>query len=565
MRSKTRGAPSYLSCRHGRYYARIPIPLKLRPRIPLTIIKYSLQTGDIRLARHRCRLVVGRVHTIFRNIENGGCATMRPDQIRSLIKKHIQQLLDDDMDYRVNMRGPVEPLINPIDGYDQTIDAEQLILDELKEKALSQLVRSDYSDVSETVREMLASAAPEVDSSTVSDDDFNLLCHTFLRMLGPYYDVLKERAEGVFKNHDAESVVSSEERPQETQRGAAAAQQQTPVNSQPAPSPIPGQASRTLEDVIQDHWEDRSPSWKPRTATEYDGARQHLLEHIAPHTPVQSINYETMKTYRQVLQDEGLSIGRINFYLGFAGQVFNYEMKTSGLLRINPASGLKLKDRRRKDTLRGTFSIDDLTALFVDGMGYRKDKFKQTSMFWAPLISLYSGCRLEECSQLYADQIREVGGTMCMVIDEEHEDQSVKTAEKREVPLHPFLLDLGLHRYAQGLPAGSRLWPELKRVGNRYGHYLGRRFGDYKKACGVGKKVTFHSFRGTVETELREQDVDPTWIDILTGHSVAGEGGGRYLQRKPSVILEKAVSKLTWEQQIDLSHLFKSKHARPAQ
>jgi integrase len=194
--------------------------------------------------------------------------------------------------------------------------------------------------------------------------------------------------------------------------------------------------------------------------------------------------------------------------------VFNYEQKTSGLLRINPASGLMLKDKRRKDTLREAFSIDDLRALFVMGKGYREDKFRQPPMFWAPLISLYSGCRLEECSQLFADQIRAVGGVMCMVIDEEHEDQSVKTAEKREVPLHPFLLDLGLHRYAQELPPGSRLWPGLKRVGNRYSHYLSKWFGTYKKACGLGKKVTFHNFRGTVETELREQDVDPTWIDI---------------------------------------------------
>ena len=83
----------YLLRRSAYFYARIPIPLKLQPRIPLTVIKISLKTGDKATAEHRCRLIVAQTHAVFKQLENGAYSHMTPEQIRSLIKKHIQRLL----------------------------------------------------------------------------------------------------------------------------------------------------------------------------------------------------------------------------------------------------------------------------------------------------------------------------------------------------------------------------------------------------------------------------------------------------------------------------------------
>lgn len=540
----------YLFNRSGIWYVRVPVPLGLRPVIGKGAIKYSLRTADRHTAAHRGRQAVVFAHTVFSRMRTGGYRHMDQAQIQLMIKKHIQKILDADMHYRIN-GGPFELVEDMFTGENISHMPEITLLNDLKYQATDQLIRSDYSEVRDQVMGMIADQCGDK-AAEFTQEDINQVCHSLLKALPAVYAVLEERALGNFDEAKEAEILSPS------------------PDSSPSPAPVPSGSSEPrpqadppglpISELAANYWEDRSPTWKPRSAKDYKLAQERLLEFLGNDTPVTSINYETMKGYRQFLQDRGLSIARINFFIGFAAAVFNHEMKTTGLLNINPCSGLKMKDKRRKDKLRDAFSTEDLSKLFAPD-GYTKYA-KNPAFFWVPLISLFSGCRQEEACQLYTDQIRKVDDTWCMVIDEEHPEQSVKSSEKREVPLHPFLLKLGLHRYAQEQPH-ERLWPELKRRNHRYAHYLGRMFGQHKEKCGLSGKVSFHSFRGSVETELREKDVDPVWIDILVGHSVAGEGAGRYLQRKPSVILDKAVSKLEWDRKLDLGPLLNSKFARP--
>jgi len=143
--------------------------------------------------------------------------------------------------------------------------------------------------------------------------------------------------------------------------------------------------------------------------------------------------------------------------------------------------------------------------------------------------------------------------------------QSVKTAEKRMIPVHPFLTEeLGFHKWVQE-QEHERLWPNLRRINDRWGHYFGRWFGTFWRNCGLEGKLTFHSFRHTVETELQEvePEIKDIWIDMLTGHSISGEGRGRYTKRNIRIIYERAVLQLKWHETLDLSKLKESKWARP--
>ena len=77
------------------------------------------------------------------------------------------------------------------------------------------------------------------------------------------------------------------------------------------------------------------------------------------------------------------------------------------------------KDIRRKGVKREAFTCDELHALFGDMEQYTKATEGVSSRFWAPLITLYSGMKLEEICQLHLSDIVKVDGVLCFSINEE--------------------------------------------------------------------------------------------------------------------------------------------------
>jgi len=332
----------------------------------------------------------------------------------------------------------------------------------------------------------------------------------------------------------------------------------------PAPVPQPEPPSLTIGQLVSAYWKEKVSSWKPRTKTEYETCRARVLEMLGADSPVSSLDYYSVKRFRDGLSNSNLSESRVNLYIGFLKAVINFEMQTTRILPANPCEGLRYKDTRRKDELRAVFDLDDLKAMFIDSPEFGKDQINQPERFWVPLLALYSGARMEELCQLYADQVQEVEGYWCFQIEAKYKGQSVKTSEKRTVPLSPFLLELGFHRYAQQVGEG-RLWPSLPRINNRWGHYFGRWFKEFKDKCGIDPRKNykvFHSFRHNVETKLQYEEVEQRYIDQLLGHSNRAESA-RYGKRFVERLHDNAVMKLDWHKKIDLSHLFRSKWAVP--
>lgn len=76
-----------------------------------------------------------------------------------------------------------------------------------------------------------------------------------------------------------------------------------------------------------------------------------------------------------------------------------------------------------------------------------------SSRFWAPLIALYSGMRLEEICQLHLSDIVKMDGVLCFSINEESGGSGYvkhvkSSAGIRKVPVHPHLWDeLGLEKF----------------------------------------------------------------------------------------------------------------------
>src|SRR5262249_59198209 len=76
---------------------------------------------------------------------------------------------------------------------------------------------------------------------------------------------------------------------------------------------------------------------------------------------------------------------------------------------------------------------------------------------WAILIGLYTGCRINEAAQLYADDVQEEDGTPFIHFREGRPDQRVKGHKPRKVPISPYLIKAGFLNWVRSKQPTERL------------------------------------------------------------------------------------------------------------
>lgn len=167
---------------------------------------------------------------------------------------------------------------------------------------------------------------------------------------------------------------------------------------------------------------------------------------------------------------------------------------------------------------RQPFTRDELTLIFgqphyLTGDGRHISKGNQTWYpfeYWLPLLGAYAGCRIGEACQLHLDDVREVSGVWVLDINQATDDKSLKTEETsdRRVPVHPYLIKLGLLDYCERLRAAGfrRVFPELTYSTSdaRYAKEPIRKMSAMLAALGMardGEKV-FHCFRHNANNAL---------------------------------------------------------------
>nr|WP_298099377.1 site-specific integrase [uncultured Shinella sp.] len=184
------------------------------------------------------------------------------------------------------------------------------------------------------------------------------------------------------------------------------------------------------------------------------------------------------------------------------------------------------------------------------------DQIIRDEKFWVPLITLFSGMRLEEICQLQTDDIREEDGIAYFDLNDRPPRQLKNKNAVRKVPIHSELIRLGFLRYAESFGKRSyALFPQLKPGGadKKFGHAFSKWFTRYRQQIGVYRKnLDFHSLRHTATTLMHQADVNPMVIDHLTGHSTAGETA-RYT--KGSALSQLAEAVETIRPPLDFSRL----------
>jgi hypothetical protein len=183
---------------------------------------------------------------------------------------------------------------------------------------------------------------------------------------------------------------------------------------------------------------------------------------------------------------------------------------------------------------------------------------KRPSQFWAPLLALYTGARLNELACLELSDFVQEKGIPCISIryiprakpgtiqhnKKKGASRSVKTASSiRLVPLHPDLFEIGIEAYMDDLRAigAERFFPTLpsdtkgkreRRLSHDGNEYL------KKVEVHVPRKKVMHSFRDTVCEMLAVPDMDDVRADQWTGHATHTVKGRHYRRSKAAILLQ---------------------------
>lgn len=145
--------------------------------------------------------------------------------------------------------------------------------------------------------------------------------------------------------------------------------------------------------------------------------------------------------------------------------------------------------------------------------------------YWLPLLAAYTGCRLNELTQLRLADIVQIDDVLALRITDAGDGQSLKTrASERLVPVHTQLLAAGFLDYLRSVKASGKevLFHDipLDRNGRR-SEAAGKRFRKFLVRLGIksdGTRGGMHRFRHTVVEKLREAGNSDYEIALIVGH-----------------------------------------------
>ncbi len=216
----------------------------------------------------------------------------------------------------------------------------------------------------------------------------------------------------------------------------------------------------------------------------------------------------------------------------------------------NPAEGLAVptSDLPSAKDRRAPFSMSALKTIFANSI-YTSPNASRPSMYWAPLISLFHGMRLEEILQLTVGDIMEVEGVKAIRIHDDG-DNHLKRGATREVPIHPKMEEFEFSSLlaVAGTNPNGLLFSDARRGSEKkYGSAFSQRYTRHLIKIGVKTPITsFHSYRHNFRDAGRNCDLGDE-ITCAIGGWAYGSGahtsyGSGYWMRKKA----EAISKIAY-------------------
>jgi integrase len=505
------------------YYVRVRIPKDVKNYFPKHEIKRSLHTSSYTLAKSFVKLAVANMEKVFSMIRSK--ALTAPIMYEVVERFLDTNLLNLDTEFRSELLAKHE--------HEKLVKYTIENADEKIRKNKEYLAKNTYVEAKQKVAcEILEKSEISIDKES---PEFNMLCRELAFASIKLAEVLKARGTG--ERHPYEDELKNRHK------------------------------SDTLQTAINDYLEKYETTLSQRSLAKIKESFSKIIECFKYETGKIDIRLNTIDSkltqkvaklltkypcyrntrYNGKTLDEIYSMDDVQFpseatikgELYLLSTLFNEASENNIGLARNYASKMSKfvikKSKKKKSEYRDAFNAEDINKILAQLL-----KFKLTwlhsnpHLYLIPLISLYSGMRVNEICQLYVDDIIEVDGIWCFNNKEDRDEKSLKNENSIRInPIHPDLIEIGLlnFREYQIKKGFKHLWEGGKKISCKYykvhgnhSHYFDKWFnGTFKKHLQLAnpQKKTFHSFRHTFLNWYKQNvKLSDYWqaITALTGH-----------------------------------------------
>lgn len=563
--------PLCLYLRGNRYYLRKRIPTDLighyKQNSKSPFIIRSLGTSEERMARSKLAIALGKLEAEFEAIRK----KLQKRAINSPVNPHSEALENMSPTERENI------VLRWLEEQDQKSKKEEEELlasaeDEELEKILENLLAEQaYFTQEHERREFIAGQSTAKDvlySMNIRLGKNNLELQKISRLFSLAHSELLERSIQRLQNLPVTGIKEPlflEQRKLPAKEltfyevceefKKEASQKMTAANSEK----MMAEEIRILQEII--------PPQTPISQIDRKACRDacESIKQIPAHAKKKYGNISIFKAIERAKKDNNpiLSPKRANTYIARLQAIFKYALNEHYIDK-SPAEGLAAVDNRDQTTLRSPYSPEQLNKIFISSMyiDHKNSRKNYPARFWAPLIALWSGMRLEEICQMHVSDISTLQGIDIIHVRGNAETGNrVKTRSSiRTVPIHPELVRLGFLEYIKSLKTErqERVFPELKRGSNgKYGHSISKWYRRFlTKLCIKTPKINFHSYRSTMAAALKSVNAPPEIANYLCGWKDKSMYG--HYSKGENILVVYGYLKNVRYPALDLSHLYPS-------
>ncbi|MEG8016614.1 recombinase XerD [Sphingomonas sp. LR55] len=275
----------------------------------------------------------------------------------------------------------------------------------------------------------------------------------------------------------------------------------------------------------------------PTTAKDWRPCVAHLVSFLG-HDDAAKLTRQDLLDWRNALLKETTKRGALRHpktvrgkYIGSVKAMLSWAVDNNKL-KDNVAAGLPVSVPATEQLRERSFTSEEALAILEASLippANKLTKGHALARRWIPWLCAYSGARVNELSQLRAEDVRKVDGYWMMNITPEA--GKVKTRKARLVPIHSHLIDQGFLAIVEAQGAGPIFYdPSRQRVegpANRHVAKVGERLAAWvRKDVGIDDDgiAPNHAWRHLFKSVTYSAGIEERMADAIQGHAATTEG-----------------------------------------
>ena len=283
----------------------------------------------------------------------------------------------------------------------------------------------------------------------------------------------------------------------------------------------PGVERATLSTIFE--------AWKTAkqpTAPEQFLQPVRVFEKLHGRLLLSQITKRNVREFRDHVAASGLKESTAAKHLRCVGTLLRFAAQ-EGYIDHSPATDIqfhyeKKKIGEAKDCARRTLTVEEVERLLAAADALPANDHGKLDTKWFARLALYSGARPEELSQLTSDDVAKLHGVHCIRIHDRGDNKLKTPASRRDIPLHPSLIEAGFLAFVKAREGAALLFATLKADGRgRIYSRMQRRLSRLMrvKAKITDTRVVPYSLRHSFKDMLRLVETPKFCEDRLMGHT----------------------------------------------